>query len=549
MAERSVAQLGSERSYLDLVDYLRILRRRKSWVLIAVAVGIVIGLAHFALADRRYVSTARVLVEETNVNPLEGQSPVDLETEREVVLSTPVARIAGESLGSDRDPSELLRQVSVDVPGETQVLEIGYDAGSPRAARDGAVAFAQAYLDYRREQADAQLDNQTEQIRSQMGDLLARIGELALEIETAPLGSEDRARDVATRNGLKAQVEALQGQLAALEAVNTDPGEVIGAPATPRAPASPSLPIDLALGLAGGLLVGAVLGLFRERTDPRVHGHLDLEKVMGVPTLAFVPPVEMWTEADDPVLISRDAVHDPAAEGYRLLRTHVLLAAHLAGGGPQVLLVTSALPGEGKTTTVANLGVVLSHSDQRTILVSADFRRPRLHRFFGLRSGPGLSDVLAGTARLRDALQDTDVEHLSVLGSGQLRTAAVELLRPVNIQELVRECVEELGGFDFLVIDAPPLLPVADTLAMVSAVDNVIFVVDANRTGEPALARSREMLEQVDAQVLGTFLNNYRPPAEEYPAYGYEYGPVDDESRGLRRLRRKALSGKDAVRR
>jgi polysaccharide biosynthesis transport protein len=520
----SAAMTSADRSYLDLVDYLRIFRRRRVWLIGAVALGLVLALGHAFFARPMYVSTARVLVAETNVDPLAGPSPVDLETEREVVLSTPVANIARGAMGSAKRSSELLRNVSVEIPGETQVLEIAYRAPTPELAKEGAAAFAAGYLEYRRDRAQELSRESVETIELQISELLADVTSLTEQIERAVRGSEERARAVATRHGLKSQIAELRTTLAGLTGVRTDPGDVIGAPTLPESPASPSLPLDLAVGLGGGAVVGTVLALFRERTDRRIHGHLDLEKVLGVPTLAFVPHVPAWKHQAKPVLVSRDEPHHQAGEGYRLLRTHVLLAAHMARGAPQVIVVTSALPGEGKTTTVANMGVVLANSEKETIVVSADFRRPRLHGFFGMGNGPGLSDVLVGAVRLEDAIQPTDVEHLSVVTSGGLGTGGVELLQPENIREFVKDLMEVSGGFDFVVVDAPPLLPVADTLMILPAVDQVVFVVDASRTEEPVLRRSRELLEQVDAEVLGSFLNNYQPPAYEgYEAYGYGY--------------------------
>jgi capsular exopolysaccharide synthesis family protein len=532
----------AEQSYLDLSDYLDIIRRRKAWIAVSIAVMVLLGGAHFLLAAKTYVSTARVLVEEINVDPVEAGNPVDLETEREVVLSTGVARLAKESLGSQQAASDLLKHVSVEVPGETQVLEISYSGSAPRQAQSGARAFADAYLEYRTQRALDASTSVRQNIESSIEELQAQVAGLTQQIADAAPGTDERALALATRSGLKAQIAGLREQLAALTGVNTTPGAVIGAPIAPAAPESPSLPIDLGIGMVSGSLIGVVLALLRERTDPRIRGRLDLEETLGVPMLGTVPPVPGWTDADTPMIITKDAPYDPATEGYRLLRTHLLLAADTAGGEAQVAMVSSALPGEGKTSTVANLGVALAYSGKRTILVSADFRRPRLHKFFELPNHPGLSDIRKGTISVESALQPTGIENLFVLPSGDTLPGEVELLQPQYLRELAQACLDSVGGFDFMIVDSPPILPVADSLAMMPAIDQIIFVVDASKTDPPALRRCRLLLESVGAEVLGGLLNNWEPPASDSDeAYRYVYGPVEEPAPTLGRRLRSAV--------
>jgi succinoglycan biosynthesis transport protein ExoP len=523
------AQLGEQR-YLDLTDYLDIFKRRKPWIVVSIAIMILLGGAHFLLAPRTYVSTARVLVQEINVDPVEEANPVDLETEREVVLSTAVARLARESMESEETADALLGHVSVEVAGETQVLTISFSARSPGQAQSGARAFADGYLEYRSQRARDASASVRENIESSIEKLQAQVAGLTQRIAQTTPGTEHRALAFATRSGLKAQIAGLREQLAALTGVNTTPGAVIGDPTAPEAPSSPSLPIDLGLGVVVGSIVGLVLALLRERTDPHIRGQLDLEETLGVPALGTVPPVSGWTDPKAPMIITKDAPYEAAAEGYRLLRTHLLMAADAAGGEPQVAMVTSALPGEGKTSTVANLGVALAHSGKRTILVSADFRRPRLHRFFDLPNQPGLSDIRLGRISVEDALQPTGIENLALLSTGDTLPlpGEVELLQPQYLRELAEACLDSEDGFDFMIVDSPPILPVADSLAMMPAIDQVIFVVDPGKTEQAALRRCRMLLENVETKVLGGLLNNWNPPtSDRYESYGYGYAPLE----------------------
>jgi capsular exopolysaccharide synthesis family protein len=513
--------------YVDLTDYLAVIRRRKGWVLWTILLGLTVAVLYSFLAPPTYESTARILVRATNVDPLEEPSEVDLDTERELVLSTAVAQEAQDELGTAQAVSELLQRVSVEIPDEAHVLTITYSAGEPDRAREGADAFAEGYLRFKRRQAEGLASDIRERLELRLRELGARIGDLTQDIQSLPQGEERRIAR-ANLTGIQAEVAALRTRLASLTAVNTDPGEVIGAAITPVAPASPKLPLDVGLGLVAGSVLGVALALLRERTDPLIRGHLDLEKVLGVPALSVIPRIAAWKHTAEPVVIARDAPQEPAVEGYRLLRTHLLYAADTTERDAQITMVTSALPGEGKTATVANLGAVLAQSGQSTVLVSADLRRSRLHRFFGLRDAPGLTDVLSGRVSIGEALQPSGLENLWILGSGDVRAGEIELLRPNALRGLAAACAEELGQVDFLVVDSAPLLPVADSLGLMPAVDQVVVVVDALNTEQAALARCRELLEQVGAFVLGSLLNKYEPLGpDRYEGYGYGYALPD----------------------
>jgi succinoglycan biosynthesis transport protein ExoP len=517
-AAPSAAAGTTEPRYVDLGHYVEIIWRGKRWVFVAVAVMVGLALVYSLLAPSTYTSTSKVLVRPINVDPVADPEPVDLETQREVVLSTTVARLAGDAMGSGLTASEVLKHVSVDVPGETQVLTITYAAGDPRGAQEGSRAVAQAYLDYRRQQAEAATTQIQERIERRIEDLQRQYEDITTEIRDS---SDPTA--IAARVGVRAEMLTLRSRLVALTTVNRDPGDVIGAAPLTTSPASPNLLLNLAAGLFLGLLGGSVLALTRARMDRRVRGNASLEHTLGVPTLALIPRVPLWDDEEEDVLISTREPHAPAVEAYRTLRTYLMLSAAESGRESEVVMITSPLPGEGKTVTVANLGVVLAQSGRPTILVSADLRRPRLHRFFDLPEAPGLGDVLAKRARLRDAIRPSGVENLWVLSSGDVDPSHIAMLQPLVMRRLAKACEAAVGHFDFMLIDPPPLLPVADTLGMVPAMDEVLLLVDAHKTEEGAVLRCRQLLEQVDANILGGILNRYEPDGGRYESYGYGY--------------------------
>ncbi|MDP9299900.1 MAG: CpsD/CapB family tyrosine-protein kinase, partial [Actinomycetota bacterium] len=241
---------------------------------------------------------------------------------------------------------------------------------------------------------------------------------------------------------------------------------------------------------------------------------------LGAPVLAVVPRVPGWKKKGDTKLISVEQPKASVAESYRTLRTSVLFAA--AQRGLKTIMVTSPTAGEGKTTTAANLAVVLADAGKRVILVSSDLRKPRIHKFFGLSNDAGLSSVLAGEVKPWEALADPGREHLRVMSSGPVPAHPAELLQSEQMGELVEELREVA---DFVILDTAPVLLVADALALAPLVDGVLFVVDAETTHRGAVVQARESLEQVGAPLIGSVLNNFDPSkARAYSYYGY-YGP------------------------
>jgi capsular exopolysaccharide synthesis family protein len=206
-------------------------------------------------------------------------------------------------------------------------------------------------------------------------------------------------------------------------------------------------------------------------------------------------------------------------------------------------MVASANAGEGKSTTAANLAVVLADSGKRVVLISADLRKPRLHRFFGLETEPGLSNALAGESTVWDTLQAPQVENLRVMVSGPVPARPTELLQSEAMGELVAD-LRDVS--DFVIIDTSPILPVADALVLAPLVDGILLVADASITTRSAVTHTRELLDQVDARLVGAVFNDYDPSRDRggagYYGYGYRrYGYYGDpEAPQLREPRRQA---------
>lgn len=470
-----------------------------------------------------YQSQAKVLVKSISVGPGSEATASNLQTESELATSTAVAELAAEQLGSDESPSSLRGGLTVEQAAETEILLFYYSSTSPEQARDRAQAFGNAYLEFRRQQVvddllsgssslQQRIDTLNEQLQS-INDQIDRSAETDTELESQA-------------SSLVSQIAILQAQLAELtRPEDLQVGQVVEPAFLPTAPISPNHVRAGALGLFGGLGLGILLAFLRERLDDRLRGRADLEAGIEATVLAVIPKLTKWRKRSRPSLVTLDEPLSAASEAYRALRTAVLFAAPRRKF--KSLIVTSPHPGEGKTTTTANLGVVLAQAGKRVVIISADLRKPRIHTFFGMtssREAGGLTAVLAEEADPLSELVPASVDNLHILPSGVTTENPVEMLS----SDAMGRLLSELGDtFDFVLLDAAPVMPVADTVALIPLIDAILLVADAEGTTRTALMQTRQQLDQVDGQVLGAVLNNFDvSKARTYPYYYGYYGPA-----------------------
>jgi len=214
-------------------------------------------------------------------------------------------------------------------------------------------------------------------------------------------------------------------------------------------------------------------------------------------------------------LITLHDPSDPASEAYRTLRTGLLYA--VVDAPPRVISLTSPGPTEGKSTVCANLGVVLAQANKSTLLIDGDLRRPSLHAVFDLRNINGLVNAITGERGLSEVLSEP-LPNLRVCTSGPVPPNPAELLSSNRFAALVEEARQ---GFDYVLIDSPPVEPVADPLILATHADGVLLVLDAQRTRKGALRKALHDLRGVKANVLGTVMNNFDGKRGGYAYHGY----------------------------
>jgi capsular exopolysaccharide synthesis family protein len=319
---------------------------------------------------------------------------------------------------------------------------------------------------------------------------------------------------------------------------------VVDSAKPPRLPYRPNKPLNLSLALAIGLIMGVGLAFFIEHLDSSVKTPDDVDRFIKLPSLGVIPSVSSLPPAshhkmlpalagsgsggngagsDKSVeLISYYDVRSLISEAYRNLRTSILLSS-ISGDRQKVLLVTSSLAGEGKTTTAINIAITLSQTGDKVVLLDCDMRNPRVHRILDLKNSAGMSTFLSGNSDLSSLIQQSQIPNLFVVPAGRIPPNPAELVgSPRMKQGLI--LLEE--HFDHIVIDSPPVLSVADARILGAIADGVVLVIKGGETPKPAVLRTKRLLQEVHAHLIGTLLNSVDVHSADYYYYSkyYAYG-------------------------
>ena len=290
--------------------------------------------------------------------------------------------------------------------------------------------------------------------------------------------------------------------------------ELIERASVPKAPSGPDKKRMASLSLLFGLLLGVGMAMFLERIDDTVRTPDDIEMNVGISVLGFVPEIKAKkSEQDNRAYRGLVSVLEPsssALEAYRNIRTSLFFSAPAEDA--KVLLVTSAGPGDGKTTTASNLALVIAQTGKRVLLIDADFRRPKVHKIFGLNDEIGFSSVLVGEATLDDAVQKTahdieNIDKLDIIAAGPTPPNPTELFET----KAARRVIEGLRDkYDRIIIDTPPVLFVSDATILSSLGDGVVIVGRAGKNTTAAMTRAKKQLETGKARIVGGILNDVK---------------------------------------
>ncbi len=307
----------------------------------------------------------------------------------------------------------------------------------------------------------------------------------------------------------------------------------------PDGPIGPNRPRTVFVAIFLSLGLGVGLALLLEYLDDTVHSTDEVERLLHLPALAVIPSAfgngrrrllagpgalqkRKGNPSDNPELLMNVDSRSPLAESYRHLRTSVLLST--AGRAPRSLLVTSSLPGEGKTTTAVNTAVSLAQTGATVVIIDADMRRPRLRSIFGLPDRAGLSSILSSEMPEAEVLAMVSKEEgtgLHVLTAGPIPPNPAELLGSDQMRRLL---VTLQSRFNHVVVDSPPVSSFTDGVLISSMVDGVLLVVHGGKSSRHIVKRSRQLLHDVGAKIFGVVLNNVNVQAHDYYYYQRYYG-------------------------
>ena len=317
----------------------------------------------------------------------------------------------------------------------------------------------------------------------------------------------------------------------------------------PERPIKPRKKLNMMLAALVGLGLGVGITFVLEYSDTSLKTIEDVERQVGLPVLAWIPTIRpdrrsrgasessedtstrkrrrrKWSRRRSSrtteTLITHLGPKSPVSEAYRTLRTNIQFSS--PDQPPSTILITSAGPQEGKSTTAANLAIVMAQLGSRTLLVDTDLRRPTQHALFGLEREPGLTEILTGYRELDEVFRETSVENLTLLTCGVLPPNPAELLGSARMRTLIGELKER---FDLAVFDSPPNIVVTDASLLAAEMDGSILVIWAGRTNRDMVLRGKTQLEKVGTPLLGGILNNVnienRYGSYRYPYYYYYY--------------------------
>lgn len=510
---------------MELRDYLNVIRARR-WVIIqAMVIVTLTALVVSYIQPPVYSGEAKVLISEKDSSAalfgsvlpeISSQPERGLQTQVQLMQLRPLAEETIRLLGLETTPNELLGRVSVVGVGQTNVVRVTARAGTPKMAAAIANQMAAGYVAWSQDSKRESLRSASQEVEARLEDAKDQILELGRRIQSEGK-SDELSAELQIATGTYTTLAEKLEQLKINEELETGSGRVVSVAVADALPVAPTPLRNAILGLAVGLALGLGMAFLYEYMDNTMKTTEETERIVGAPVLGTIP-LEKYEKGVKRRLSVIEAPSSPAAESYRVLRNSLdfINFEHEM----KTLIVTSAAPAEGKSTVAANLAASLSQAGKKVVLLSSDFRRPTTESFFGVTNLIGLSDVLLGTHSLKSALQRPGDESLLVLTSGKMPPNPAELLSSTKMQSLVDE-LEEWA--DWVIIDTPPLLAVADPASVARWADGVLMVSQAGRSTRDASRKAVELLGKVGARIIGVVIWGLQE-GKDGQGYGYYAG-------------------------
>ncbi len=543
---------------MDISDYWQLVRRNVALLLLLPALATVAGFVMADKKDRLYRSTASILLRPNDPTERQGSGGSGTEivfgdrivrASAQMVTGPAIRQRAAASI-PNASLGEVAGATSVSSSSDSNVLYVSATTRSPDRSAEIANGVAAAFIEDRRLASVKGLE-------SAMADIDEKIAGIQTELVQLSRLPDDSATEVLRTTG-NAQFQRLSDRRLGLsidKELKRGEAEMIATAEVPGAPISPKPLRSAALAGMLGLMAAGAIVLLKDRLDTRLRTREEAEDVSGLSTLAEIP-FDKQAHKGTLLVASQTDPDGVVAEALRSLRVSLRF---LALDQPlKLILVTSAVPGDGKSTISVNLAHSYAAAGMRTLLVSGDLRRPRVDRIVSVDNDAGLVELLtemtatqetsrlmsrttagAGSARRLRASPDVEAychhetENLWILPAGQRVANPVEVLGSAVAKDFFAQCRDD---FDAVIIDSPPLLAVADAVVLSQFVDGVIVVASLRKTHRDALARSVEVLANGQGRILGLALNRVGQDGGNGYGYGYSYGsPAAAKQRWFRR--------------
>lgn len=472
---------------IDLHQYWDVLRSRKLAIIIPTLAAIALAAAFIVLQTPQYTATARVLV-----NPLLTPDPAgntaksnapDMNTEQATASSGAVAALARTSLRTSSTDGRLLNHLNVSAASTGNILVFQYTSPDAQQAAQYANAFAQAYITYRNDSALKPLNAAVAKIKRDMTSLLDQL----------------QHSGTARRPVIQAQLRTAASQLQAFGSDEKliNGAQQIGTAVPPSSKSSPKIVTTLVIAAVIGLVVGIIWALIREAMDRRIKSPDQMETLLRAPVLGVIP--KFRGGSPEKSLVTINDPRSPATDAYRA--TAIALENLATRTGARVIMIASPKEGGGASTATANLGVILAQAGHQVILVSADLRNPRLHLILGVPDGRGLTNALVDASNTERYLKGTRTPNLFLLRSGPRPEDAGGLLSSQAAAKVFGALLALKP--DFILVDAPPVLPVPDAMILSRHIHAAVISWNAEDFQAADLGMTRERLVRAGANVLG----------------------------------------------
>ncbi|MBN1526343.1 MAG: polysaccharide biosynthesis tyrosine autokinase [Candidatus Omnitrophica bacterium] len=505
---------------INLQDYLRIIQRRR-WAIFTFFVVTVftVTIATFLMVPI-YRATSTVLIDEETPDALSVRDNFALgssgyigyreyyQTQLEIIKSRAIAKEVYYVLqlanipefAEAKDPIELfLKKLKVEPSRNTRLVYIHFEDKDKEIATSAVNKLASVYA--ARNLIAISKNENVNLIKNEYLKLQSKYSEMNKIYKDKHPQMIRLKQEIAQMEERMRKEQEDPFKATGLKSNNV---RVIDEAEVPKNPVRPKKAQNILIAMIAGLLGGVGLAFLADYLDNTVKTADDVERLAKLPLLGYVPTIESKyseIEKDKFVhLMPKSAV----SEGYRAIRTSILFSS------PEEqmirdILVTSAGPKEGKSTTVSNLAITMASSGNTVLLVDADMRKPRVHTIFKIKNDVGLSSFLTGKAGLEEVVRKTDVPNLSIVTCGHIPPNPSELLGTKRMKEFIEQAKTK---FDRIFFDSPPLTIVTDSVVLSGIIGNTVVVINSKKTSKSALHHSKQLLTNARANVLGVVLNN-----------------------------------------